>query len=529
MGIKDYVKFVKKEYSRACKKKWLNRYQNLYIDLNHALHHVGYKSQSPKDILSKIKSYLSMIILENRPTHKVYIAADGPAPIAKMVLQRRRRYDKVKTLGSDETLNLTKNLSLNFTPGTEFMLNLADELKHFSSYLSIVLGIEVELDIETNDEGEVKIRRKIEEDQQSDPSLTAIVYSGDADMILLLFSLKRLSGIYQIVDKNTIISFDQLLDIHTKKFDKKTTYSIVNDGDIQQIKRKQASITNDFIFINLFFGNDYLPKVLLIKFINIWKSYSSLIPYYPNGLVAYDRKLRSITIDKEFMTGLILKTTSMNRLNLMNKFNLDEMVSSDFDVYSDYMNGIAWCFDMYASGVCADYRYIYDHSKSPHYDGIILQILTQNTYVVPQTKPIDSDLYGILLIPEKANTLLLERQKKLAEKLVSVHPIIYEEERCQECSSFSKNLSNYNKQASVLRSDSTTESDLVDLDIMNEDDISEDSQDLADPEKRHALKEDVLAKIRESNMEYAKHKTIHGVLNLNEIEKIETTFANLKL
>jgi XRN 5'-3' exonuclease N-terminus len=528
MGIKDYVKFVKSEYARACRKRWLSRYTHLYIDLNHALHNVCYKSHSSREILSGIKSYLNKIINNYRPTQRVYIGADGPAPIAKMVLQRKRRYDKVKTLKSNEDLNLTKNLSLNFTPGTEFMLNLADELKHFSSYLSIAYGVEVELDIEHDDEGEVKVRRKIEEDQKDHPNLTAIVYSGDADMILLLVSLKRLHNIYQIVDKTTVLSFGQLYNIHVQKFSKGSSYLMRGD-DIQKIKRKQTSIKNDFIFINLLFGNDYLPKILYIRFDNIWKAYSEMSSYYPNGLIQYSRPNRTITIDREFMFRLIDRTTRMNKSNWDNKFKLSDLKPTDMKLYSNYMRGVAWCFDMYSSGICSDYRYIYDHSTPPHYDGIILQIMSQNTYTVPQTKSIDSDLYGILLIPEKAKPLLSEKQKKLAEKLVKIHPIIYEEERCQKCSIFSKSLSNYNKQASLLRSDSTTDSDLFDHNLIDADELSSDPDDFADAEKRARLKEDILEKIRDLNVKYAKHRVTHDTMTLKKIEKIEGTFSKLSV
>jgi 5'-3' exoribonuclease Xrn1-like protein len=536
MGIKDYVKFVKKEYNRACKRKWLNRYTHLYIDLNHALHRVCYQSNSPKEILSKIKSYINDVMMDYRPTQEVYIGADGPAPIAKMILQRKRRYDKVKQLKSNEELNLSKNLSLNFTPGTEFMLNLSDELKHFSSYLSIVYGVKVDLDIETDDEGEVKIRRKIEEDQMLKPNLTAIVYSGDADMILLLMSLKRVTNIYQIIDKNTILSFGQLYNIHCQKFCHNVMgYSASNilagGGKPRMIKKRNDSIKNDYIFINLLFGNDYLPKIHYLKFEYIWKAYSKYAKYYPSGLVTYDSKERILTINRDFMFTLINETVKQNKFNYDKKFSFEDI---DHKLYDNYMKGVAWCFDMYATGVCADYRYIYDHSKSPHYTGLLLQIMFRNTYVVPETKPINSDLYGILLIPEKAKPLLSDKQKELSKKLVKLHPIIYEEERCQKCSIFSKSLSTYNKQAAALRSDSTTESDLLDLNIVESeecDDDSEecddDSEESVDLERRAELKSDLLDKIRDSNFEYSEHKKTHDQLTLRSIEEIERSFAIL--
>jgi len=189
---------------------------------------------------------------------------------------------------------------------------------------------------------------------------------------------------------------------------------------------------------------------------------------------------------------------------------------------------------MYASGVCADYRYIFDHSKPPHYDGIILQIMAQNTYSVAQTTSIDSDLYGILLIPEKGKNLLSERQKILSEKLVISHPIIYEEERCQYCSSFSRSLSAYNKQANLLRSESPNDSDLEDQDNMNIEDIEPDIEVLDDTEKqsktkdKDIMKAEILEKIRDTNQKYSKHRATHDSLTLKHIEIIEGTFDRLK-
>ena len=121
-----------------------------------------------------------------------------------------------------------------------------------------------------------------------------------------------------------------------------------------------------------------------------------------------------------------------------------------------------------------------------------------------------------------------EKQKKLSAKLVELHPIIYEEERCQKCSAFSKTLSTYNKQASILRSESATESDLIDWNLGDSNEVSDDLDEFANAEKRAVLKEDLMVKIRELNTKYAKHRATHDSMTLKEIEKIERTFSQIE-
>ena len=71
------------------------------------------------NVISKLKSNLQII----SPQKMIYIAIDGPPPVAKMVQQRLRRYKKL----------LAKNTSIwdtsNITPGTSFMYKLDSRLK----------------------------------------------------------------------------------------------------------------------------------------------------------------------------------------------------------------------------------------------------------------------------------------------------------------------------------------------------------------------------------------------------------------
>lgn len=503
MGIQLFQSYIKKVYAQACKTKWDNiTYDNLYIDLNHVLHHVCYLAKDCDDLLARFKDYLNKIILYIKPKKRVYLAADGPAPMAKMMLQRKRRLDTVKTLDTELNLNdLKKNLNLNLTPGTDFMMKLEKELSGFIEYITKKYNVNVITSITDADEGEIKIRYKLQQFQKKYPTETHLVYSGDSDMILLLFTCDDLSNIYQIIDKNVIIHFGTLLDLHRLKFG------------------KTESDKYDFVFINLMMGNDYIPKVSLIKLETIWEAYKTVSRNRPKGLITFNmNEITTINnintnnintntdntdnttdkfimkVDQIFIHDLLYIATKKSPSYLLNNFDFFDLRDAS---YINYVNGLYWCFAMYTTGNCSDYRYIYDHQTSPHVTGVIWTIIFNNMYNITKTKSIDVDLYGILLIPEKANLLLSKEQRLIAEKLVKVHPIIYEEGRCIKCKNYSKKLNE------------------LQVKLKNYD---------SDSEERYEISKQ-LGKLNKS---FSNHREIHEKLTATTIDTISKTFITIR-
>ena len=145
------------------------------------------------------------------------LASDGPAPLAKLLLQRKRRLDMIKLVDQDQ-INVTENLSLNLSPGTDFMLNLEKHLTGFIQYVKTKYNVEVFTLINDSDEGEIKIRHELQKIQNKNATDTHIVYSGDSDVILLLFTCNNLKYVYQALNKDMIISFGKFYDVHVEKF-----------------------------------------------------------------------------------------------------------------------------------------------------------------------------------------------------------------------------------------------------------------------------------------------------------------------
>jgi hypothetical protein len=467
MGITNYQPYIKENYSDACLEKWLDSYDNLYIDMNHVLHHVCYFSKSVKDLLDRFRDYLLGIIKIINPKKRIILVADGPAPIAKLLLQRTRRLDSIKLV---DKINPKENLNLNLTSGTEFMLKLEKSLEGFINYVKDNYHVEVITCINNSGEGEIKIRQQLQKLQNKYPSEDHIVYSGDSDMILILFTCQNLNKIYQYVNKEMIIFFGKMYDIHIEKFG------------------ETAFTKYDFVFINLLMGNDYIPKASYLKLENVWNAYKILSKIYPDGLVTYN--CQEIKVDILFLHDLIYFATKNTAKHLMKQFKFSHLKDTS---YYDYVQGLYWCFGMYITGECSNYRYIYDHDKSPHITGIMLTIMFNNIYKLSKAESIDIDLYGILLIPEKAKNLLTKEQNLISEKLVKKYPIIYEEERCIECKNYSRTISDLNKEAKGL-------------------------------EKGTDEKNEVKKKIAKINIKLNNHKKSHESLTLKKIEEIEKYF-----
>ena len=120
MGIKNYFLFICKYYPECIRKEWLTGYDCIYVDINHCLHRVIHNSKNSDDIYIKLERMIINILQNLNPLKKVILASDGPAPMAKILLQKSRRLDDVRK-SDDDNYELS---SLNFTPGTVFMNEL---------------------------------------------------------------------------------------------------------------------------------------------------------------------------------------------------------------------------------------------------------------------------------------------------------------------------------------------------------------------------------------------------------------------
>lgn len=370
MGIKNFHKWTKAEYPSSFKNKWLDIYDHVYIDINYVLHHCSYGIKNKNDIYNKIYQFIDNILLITQPYKTVVICGDGPAALAKLVLQRKRRLIQSE---SDD-------ISIMFSPGTEFMISLQDKMESYILKIKNIYNINVIVDITNADEAELKIKQYIMNLTKDNIDLTHIVITNDADVFIMLMMLDNMTNvyIYEINFQNSdIISLGHLLVKHIEK---------VGCSKYPHL---------DFSAINILLGNDYLPKINFLTFEKIWQTYHEILQFDNVGLICS----KDLQFNINFMHKLLLGCINKTKKNIMNLITIENI---NHPLYSNYIDGYTWCLFTYNTGKCIRYNYMYEYNMLPHPFGIIFNILNTGITINPEIyPPINTILYLMLILPKK--------------------------------------------------------------------------------------------------------------------------------
>jgi len=387
MGIKDYHKWIRDVYSCSISDFWMDSYEHLYIDINFALHYTCYGTNSTGEIMDRLFYFIDNLIKKFNPTVSVTLADDGAAPMAKLLLQRKRR----------STIFDNYNVAFAFTPGTTFMDDLKTSLIDHMKILQHEYKFKVNYMLGCDGEGELKIKRKLTETINIYPNDTHIVVSSDADMIVMCGTLPRSSYyrvfIYSNIKSHEIISFGKLIYAHV------------------QAVGMSKNFGYDFTFLSILLGNDYLPKILYVDVYKIWESYKITCKDDKCGII----NDTCTGINKQFLISVLN--------NLMGKINTKSLKKIKFDtiktnkyMYENYVDGVLWCFDMYNSGYCSQNNYMFEFEDSPHLIGVILFIIYNDKFVFDTSiqSCVPKLLYPILVLPKSGISLIHNKYHKFA-------------------------------------------------------------------------------------------------------------------
>ena len=178
----------------------------------------------------KLDEYLAMV-----GPRRVYIAFDGPPPMAKMKQQRERRY-KGKGEGDGQGWD-----TVQITPGTTFMLQLDAALtRHFDKkYAAKYEFFKLSTSAEPG-EGEHKLFEWL----RTSPSGSTFVYGLDSDLIILALHHLGYSenGIFMMREFKEEMKLLDVAKLATQ------IEEVVGAGKLF-----------DYIFMVFFLGNDFLP------------------------------------------------------------------------------------------------------------------------------------------------------------------------------------------------------------------------------------------------------------------------------
>lgn len=216
-----------------------------YLDYNCLIHHASRLGSftTDEDVITQVVAYTRVLINDIvKPSELLYIAMDGPVPVAKMIRQRERRFKK--------TTNESVFDSSKITPGTEFMSKLSQRIKSLISLnvFSCVKHI-VFSDSSIPGEGEWKIFQNL----RSVPKHAHVcVYGLDADLIVWSMANDRIHKNLVLCrenEENQMMFFELYDALHI----------------LLKAHKLDTSTLLDIVLILMLGGNDFVSPIECLK------------------------------------------------------------------------------------------------------------------------------------------------------------------------------------------------------------------------------------------------------------------------
>jgi 5'-3' exonuclease len=381
-------------------------FDHIYIDLNYLLHQCSYNSDTVDFTLKKVETMIMDICIKFNPLETLNLCADGSAPLAKILLQRERRSND----------SIEENFVLNFTPGSEFMNSLHLKLDGIKKRIEDRYSIKVTIHNQDVGEAEIKIKNLILKNIAKNSQSLHLAVTNDADVVLIMSATKQYENIY----------------ILTKNKEQKLV-------SINSIVRLSGFEALDFGFLNIFLGNDYLPKLKIVTQEKLWVAYKIYKNQYGNLVELCTENYEEYTkINDDFLKRILSGIVGQTKISVINKSTLK---SYDSDIIKSYLEGINWCFNMYLNGRSINNHYMYEAGLP--IDPIHIIMFLNNTTMdstknLIKTEPISNELCSILLLPLSAKKLIDSKYYDFMDS--DICEILYEREHCKLCKKFKVNL-----------------------------------------------------------------------------------------
>ena len=347
-----------------------------------------------EEVVSCTKALICNVV---KPKKLTYIALDGPAPRAKMVQQRSRRFKAImeknfmKELNEKFKMNESKVIwdrSANISPGTEFMEKLSNRIikamkeKTFQQHnndMKIIFN-----NGNTPGEGEHKFLNLLRNmrTMESKKNDKIYLYGRDADLIILAVCTHK-SNIHivrEIKAENDPrldemyegytyleLNIDNLKDGFHNDIIRKDFFK--EKEGIKITKKSKISLLNDYIFLTFLAGNDF---VLSLPFLKIKKrSLEKVIHIYQEIKDDFDDYLVKFDFRKDKKPSLNIEF--LKKIYEMAALKEDEWMKKDIQSEVDkFLNGYMDERQKEFESKLSEYdkiknRYTHMHIASPHH------------------------------------------------------------------------------------------------------------------------------------------------------------------
>lgn len=235
----------------------------LFIDCNAIIHAAVGEGQAEAVtddrypfLIANSLAALKSVVNYYKPKKLVYLAFDGPIPMAKIQDQRDRRYLSASTR---EKGAYSSDL---ITPGTKFMVQLDEEIRKSVAHTNNTYGVEklVYSSHLVPGEGEHKIMQYIRENKNEVETYVGgtVIYGNDSDLVLLGLCA-QMTRIWVCKDSVDLLdaSEPQLLIKARSRYDSELSIDLLREALDSAIGEGRE---DEFIFACSLLGNDFLPR-----------------------------------------------------------------------------------------------------------------------------------------------------------------------------------------------------------------------------------------------------------------------------
>jgi 5'-3' exonuclease len=437
MGIPSYFSYIVRNHPEILKQLQNKNFNtnNFYLDCNSIIYDVIHNIDFTiikedetdmilKNVCNKIDEYINII----KPTHNLFIAFDGVAPVAKLNQQRERRYKSL--FQAKMTRSIHKNIKSDpwntsaITPGTVFMNKLNEKIKKYYNdpkkykLTNIIISTS-----SSSGEGEHKIFDFMRRFPDQHKNKTTVIYGLDADLIMLginhllicenIYLFRETPHFIQSINSELEPNKEYILDL--PELAKNITFNMNNNEELSDEQKNNR--VYDYIFMCFFLGNDFMPHFPSInirtggidKMLNAyksvigntkenltngktiyWKNVRKLVKfladneeqYIKNEMKLRDKKEKYKMPEetpedkyKKFENIPIYERSIEKYINPFNEnwreryykslFNIADCDGNKIqDICTNYLEGLEWTMKYYTLG-CCDWRWSYKYDYPP--------------------------------------------------------------------------------------------------------------------------------------------------------------------